>query len=39
MGSSNLASQLIRNDLVDEYRLMIEPIVVGGASGCFPKMP
>src|SRR5215210_3243987 len=25
MGSSNLASQLVSNDLVDEYRLMIEP--------------
>ena len=36
MGSSNLASQLISNDLVDEYRLMIEPIVLGGGKRLFP---
>ena len=36
MGSSNLASQLIRNDLVDEYRLMIEPILLGGGKRIFP---
>jgi dihydrofolate reductase len=36
MGSSNLASQLINNDLVDEYRLMIEPIVLGGGKRLFP---
>jgi dihydrofolate reductase len=37
MGSSNLASQLISNDLVDEYRLMIEPIVLGGGKRLFPE--
>ena len=36
MGSSNLAAQLISNDLVDEYRLMIEPIVLGGGKRLFP---
>ncbi len=36
MGSSKLASQLISNDLVDEYRLMIEPIVLGGGKRLFP---
>jgi dihydrofolate reductase len=36
MGSSNLATQLIENDLVDEYRLMIEPIVLGGGKRLFP---
>ena len=37
MGSPSLASQLISNDLVDEYRLMIEPIVLGGGKRLFPE--
>ena len=37
MGSSNLAAQLIDNDLVDEYRLMIEPILLGGGKRLFPE--
>jgi dihydrofolate reductase len=36
MGSSNLASQLVANDLVDEYRMMIEPIILGGGKRLFP---
>lgn len=36
MGSPNLASQLISNELVDEYRLMIEPILLGGGKRLFP---
>jgi dihydrofolate reductase len=36
MGSPSLASQLIANDLVDEYLLMIEPIVLGGGKRLFP---
>jgi dihydrofolate reductase len=36
MGSASFASQLITNDLVDEYRLMIEPIVLGGGKRLFP---
>ena len=36
MGSPNLASQLIENDLVDEYRLMIEPVLLGGGKRLFP---
>jgi dihydrofolate reductase len=37
MGSANLATQLIDNDLVDEYRLMIEPILLGGGKRIFPE--
>jgi dihydrofolate reductase len=36
MGSASLARDLITRDLVDEYRLMIEPIVLGGGKSIFP---
>lgn len=36
MGSASLARQLVEHDLVDEYRLMIEPILLGGGKGVFP---
>jgi dihydrofolate reductase len=37
MGSASLATQLIEHDLVDEYRLMIEPILLGGGKQVFPS--
>ena len=37
MGSASLAVQLISSGLVDEYRLMIEPIVLGGGKRLFPN--
>jgi dihydrofolate reductase len=37
MGSPSLAAQLVEHDLVDEYRLMIEPILLGGGKRIFPE--
>jgi len=37
MGSPSLAAQLVEHDLVDEYRLMIEPILLGGGKRIFPQ--
>ena len=36
MGSPTFAAQLVEQDLVDEYRLMIEPIMLGGGKRFFP---
>jgi dihydrofolate reductase len=36
MGSTNLARQLVDADLVDEYNLMIEPVILGGGKRLFP---
>jgi dihydrofolate reductase len=36
MGSALLSSQLVANDLVDEYLLMLEPITLGGGKRLFP---
>ena len=36
MGSASLAAQLVEHDLVDEYRLMIEPVLLGGGKRIFP---
>jgi dihydrofolate reductase len=35
-GSASLARQLVEHDLVDEYQLMIEPILLGGGKRVFP---
>jgi dihydrofolate reductase len=35
-GSASLARQLVEHDLADEYRLMIEPILLGGGKSVFP---
>jgi dihydrofolate reductase len=36
-GSASLAGQLVEHDLVDEYVLMIEPILLGGGKRVFPE--
>lgn len=35
-GSATLAAQLVEHDLVDEYVLMIEPVLLGGGKRVFP---
>jgi dihydrofolate reductase len=35
-GSATLARQLVEQDLVDEYVLMIEPVLLGGGKSVFP---
>ena len=37
MGSASLAAQLVEHDVVDEYRLMVEPILLGGGKRIFPE--
>ena len=36
-GSASLVRQLVENDLVDEYQLMVEPILLGGGKTIFPS--
>jgi dihydrofolate reductase len=36
-GSSGLVPQLIEADLVDEYKLMVEPLLLGGGKTIFPS--
>ena len=36
-GSASLARQLVENDLVDEYQLMLEPIMLGGGKTIYPS--
>jgi len=37
IGSATLAQSLIELDLVDEFRLMIDPLLVGGGKRLFPN--
>ena len=36
IGSAGLVQTLIEHDLVDEFRLMIDPVVLGGGKRVFP---
>jgi dihydrofolate reductase len=37
IGSAQLVRTLIERDLVDEFRLMIDPLVLGGGKRIFPE--
>lgn len=37
IGGANLAGQALAAGLVDEIRLLIAPVVLGGGKPCFPK--
>jgi dihydrofolate reductase len=36
IGSAQLVITLIEHDLVDEFRLMIDPVLLGGGKRLFP---
>jgi dihydrofolate reductase len=38
-GGASFAQSLVRNDLVDEYRLTTLPVVVGGGFSMFTELP
>jgi dihydrofolate reductase len=37
IGSTDLLRSLVTNDLVDEFRVIIDPVVVGGGKRIFPE--
>jgi dihydrofolate reductase len=38
VGGAGLASTLVKLDLIDEYRLFVSPIVLGGGTPYFPRL-
>ena len=38
VGGAGLASTLIKLDLIDEYRLFVQPVVLGDGTPYFPPL-
>ena len=39
VGGAGLAASLAEKDLIDEYRLFVSPVVLGGGTPYFPPLP
>jgi dihydrofolate reductase len=39
VGGARLAASLAEKDLIDEYRLFVNPVVLGGGTPFFPPLP
>jgi dihydrofolate reductase len=39
VGGAGLASAFVQQDLIDEYRLFVSPVVLGGGTPYFPPLP
>jgi dihydrofolate reductase len=39
IGGPTLAAALVRRDLVDEYRLVVHPVILGAGTPFFPPLP
>jgi dihydrofolate reductase len=39
VGGAGLAASLVGQDLIDEYRLFVNPVVLGGGTPFFPPLP
>ena len=38
MGGAGLASELIKRNLIDDYRLFVSPVVLGAGTPFFPAL-
>jgi dihydrofolate reductase len=39
VGGAGLAASFVEKDLIDEYRLFVSPVVLGGGTRFFPPLP